>query len=310
MKMIPCLCNHCGASVEIPNHYLSRQVRCTACLKEFIAKIIPAAIPIDDSATASQTAGRDEPKEASPEPEHIAPKTKRRPRVFPLLLRGFACLIVCGTAIFAFYEYQQRLVLERRLAKTEKVLLAGTELEEAQRGHREALAKLAEDLTQLDDTLVVTTSENKRQGSSMLRAEYSVQYIQKVIVRQQEDFGQMSLRVAMLEREVADKDKQASAALDLAIKGRKEAEEKAKPIRVRIKDLERQKEKLFDQYRGASTASFPTGVTSTRRAAAMMKDWESRRAPLLRQMETEMEGVRRSIEEEEDKLDVLFRGPK
>ncbi|HEY1122345.1 MAG TPA: hypothetical protein VGE67_12125, partial [Haloferula sp.] len=92
-------------------------------------------------------------------------------------------------------------------------------------------------------------------------------------------------------------------------KHRKEADEASKPIRLRIKELEEQKDKLFARYQTLSTPKRPANVISTRRAREMMSDWERRVAPMLLQLEQEIEQLRRSIEEEEGKIEKLYEVP-
>ena len=312
--MLICPCPACGSDVPVPRHYLSRKVRCNTCLKEFIAKLrqkeeepLPqATIPLQEPVEGSV-------EETSP-PEAAATSTSapvEKPETRWLLSATCGILsFAVAAAIGAWaWETHERSLLEQRLAANETHLSSAVmQIRELSERHKE-FGGISDDLVHLDDVLASVASETKQQGSTVLRSEYAMQHAHKSLLRQQSDLGKLAERLGVLEREVADKDRQAKEALELATKHRKEADEAAKPMRARIKDLEEQKEKLFGRYKILSTPKRPVNIVSTRRAAAMMSDWERRAEPLLRQLEKEIESVRRSIEDEEFKIEQLYALP-
>ncbi len=227
--------------------------------------------------------------------------------------------LVCLSGLFSFgivattgayvWEWYKRSQTEQRLAMQDERLASVIRRMKDLSGASSRVGELSKDMTSLDEVLASVASENKQQKSTVLRTEYTVQHAHKALLRQQTDLGKIATRLELLEREVADKNRQAKEALELATRHRKEADEASKPIRARIKELEAQKEKLFSRYAILSTPQRPANVVSTRRAREMMADWERRVAPMLQNLEQEIERVRRSIEEEEEKIDALYAMP-
>jgi DNA-directed RNA polymerase subunit RPC12/RpoP len=315
--MLSCPCPACGADVEVPRHYLSRKVRCPDCNEDFIAKLREKGDPALPQATvplipASAPAVPVAPAPAAPPTRtEPAPPVDAKPKVRWSLvaLVGLCAFGIVTTTAAWVWESHQRTLVEKRVALQEEQITSLFKQVRALSGDRSQFDDLSKDLSNLDEVLASVASENKQQKSTVLRTEYTIQQSHRVLLRQQADLGRVATRLVMLEREVADKSRQAKEAMELASKHRKEADEASKPIRARIKDLETQKEKLFSRYQALSTPRRPENVVSTRRAREMMADWERRVAPMLQQLEQEIEQLRRSIEEEEEKIERLYALP-
>jgi chromosome segregation ATPase len=291
--MLPCPCPTCGVDVPVPPHYLSRVVRCNSCANEFVARI----------KEQQQPAGAGSPEsEAQAVPEVRKPK-HRLGMAAIIGLAAFGAIVMVAAYTL---ERTHRSLLEQQVNMIEmQVHSTARRLGRAENSQNQLLSQ-GEDLMKLDETLTDVSMEGKQLGSSMLRTDYAVQQTYKSLIRQQANLGKLTERISLLERELADKDRNAMEALELATKQRKEAEEACKPIRARIKELEDQKEKLFVRYKNVSTPVRPLNVLSSRKATEMMNDWGRRTKPLLDQLEKEIETVRLAIESEEDKIDDLY----
>jgi hypothetical protein len=161
-------------------------------------------------------------------------------------------------------------------------------------------------LDELDETVSQLAAAIRLQNASTLQSDYSIQHTQKALLRQETELGKLALKLGNLEHEVLDTSRQAKENFELSVKKRKEAELAAVPIRRRITELEARKNTLFAQYRAGSLPRRPHGVVSSRRASEMMKEYETKAAPLLAQIQTEISRIRELIEDEESKIDDLF----
>ncbi|GAA5482896.1 hypothetical protein Hsar01_02121 [Haloferula sargassicola] len=216
-----------------------------------------------------------------------------------------AAILIAAAGGWAWEVFQRR-ALETRLNVLEDQAALGLKEIRLLKNDAGRLSEVNESLAQLDEVVAAIITDQKEQTSTVVRADYGLQTAKNVLIRHQHGLGQLHERLTLLEREVADKDRQAKEALALAIQKRKEADDAALPIRQRIRELEEKKEVLFARYRVLSTPRRPRGVVSTKQAAALMRDWQRRAAPLIAQIDEEISIVRQSIEDEEMKLDHLY----
>ncbi len=253
-------------------------------------------------ATEESSPAATEPPSASP----IAPPPAKQKAAAPYM----AIAAVAGIALTGFFlqqEIHHSERLEARVGVLETTLISMKRTPDGLDDVLPKITNLENYLDGLDDTVSQIATVVRLQNATSLQNEYSTQSTRKDLMRQESEFGKLSLKVAAVEHEVADKSRQAQATFELAVKQRKEAEEASVPIRKRMRDLEAQKTLLFAQYRAGSIAKRPQGVVSSRRAAGLMKDYETKAAPLLAQIQSEIAGIREAIEAEEAKIDQLFQ---
>ncbi|WP_353567023.1 hypothetical protein [Haloferula sargassicola] len=283
-------------------------MKCGACLTEFKALVDPslenpasskaAPVPPDPLSPASES-------ESTPSPGKVPPHRSTFRAGKTAAVAGMAAILIAAAGGWAWEVFQRR-ALETRLNVLEDQAALGLKEIRLLKNDAGRLSEVNESLAQLDEVVAAIITDQKEQTSTVVRADYGLQTAKNVLIRHQHGLGQLHERLTLLEREVADKDRQAKEALALAIQKRKEADDAALPIRQRIRELEEKKEVLFARYRVLSTPRRPRGVVSTKQAAALMRDWQRRAAPLIAQIDEEISIVRQSIEDEEMKLDHLY----
>ncbi|MES2437803.1 MAG: hypothetical protein V4584_01965 [Verrucomicrobiota bacterium] len=312
-------CVACGEGIVINLDLIDQEIECPAChtrLRLDEADDDSGQNDIEWSPEVDITdATRVFGNSAHPEPgkpaDHsstpaLAPIIRKR-RVFNSLVGISSMIALPLMGWFLLQEVHRADQLEKRLDFLESQVIPMKSAQAASDDMQSKAADLEGYLDELDDTISQIATVLRLQNATSLLNEYSIQSNQKTLIRQEGEFGKLALKVAMVEHEVADKSRHAKEAFELSVKQRKEAEQASIPIRKRIKDLEAQKNVLFAQYRAGSIAKRPPGVLSSRRAAGIMKDYETKAAPLLAQIQSEISRIRESIEAEEAKIDQLFQ---
>ncbi|RYD22790.1 MAG: hypothetical protein EOP88_06720 [Verrucomicrobiaceae bacterium] len=252
-----------------------------------------ATLPIDGAVPTS---------EATALPVAVSRKAGSR---FPL----FSFMTFAATVALGWLFYQETLrtkLMEQRLESVEQEVLGLKHGRAASEDLLSQVSDLESYLEELDDTVSEIAGVLRLQNATSLQNEYSVQSNQKHLIRQQGEFGKLALKLALVEKTMADESRLTKEAFELSVRKRKEAELASKPIRQRIRDLEEQKNKLFAQYRAGSIPRYPQGVVSRGRAVQIMRDYEKRAAPLLAQIQEEIAKVRETIEAEEAKIEALY----
>ncbi len=168
------------------------------------------------------------------------------------------------------------------------------------------LGSLEARVEELDDSLSRMVTHVRMHAANGLQMDQSLQSARDVLVRQERELGKLGLKLVLLERKVSDKSRHAREAFELAQKKRRAADRDAVPIRRRITSLESKREALLEKYRALSVPRRPQGVVSTRRAAEIMREWETQVAPALSHLQGEIADVANRIRREQLALDELY----
>jgi hypothetical protein len=310
-------CPGCGELIPIHADIVGSSLGCSHCLAILDVEKVDL---VDDDDTGLEEVGED----VVSSEEIIIPQAADGVRIAPALDlrlrrkeagdRFRTAVIVVLAACLAgvgglLYDANSRLAVLEGARHEARMAIAAAENRSVDReASRDAAnQELIEKLGSLDQAVETLAIELKKANPTTLQNSYALQGTARNLMRHEEKLGLLAMQLFSLKAAVYDKNKQALQAHELDVKKRKATDEAAKPIRERIRKLEDQKNVLVSRYRTLSIPRRPQGVVSKSRASALLEEWNGRAAPVLAQLEAEIENIRGSIDAEESRIDDLYK---